>query len=83
MIDAKIGSNERGDVLVFLNGISEISMVAEALKVYAETSKKWIILMLHRLFNKISSLLHRMNYCLYKISHRFIYLSATDFLIYL
>ncbi|MCP9257449.1 putative ATP-dependent RNA helicase DHX34 [Dirofilaria immitis] len=36
-----------GDVLVFLNGVSEISTVAEALKVYAEISKKWIILTLH------------------------------------
>lgn len=48
MIDAKVNSNERGDVLIFLNGVSEISTVAEALKVYAETSKKWIILTLHR-----------------------------------
>ncbi|EFO20092.2 ATP-dependent helicase [Loa loa] len=47
MIDAKVDSNERGDVLIFLNGVSEISTVAEALKVYAETSKKWIILTLH------------------------------------
>uniref|UniRef100_A0A158Q929 Helicase ATP-binding domain-containing protein n=1 Tax=Elaeophora elaphi TaxID=1147741 RepID=A0A158Q929_9BILA len=47
MIDAKVDSNERGDVLIFLNGVSEISTVAEALKVYAEMSKKWIILTLH------------------------------------
>uniref|UniRef100_A0A1I8EDV1 Uncharacterized protein n=1 Tax=Wuchereria bancrofti TaxID=6293 RepID=A0A1I8EDV1_WUCBA len=47
MIDAKVDSNERGDVLIFLNGVSEISTVAEALKIYAETSKKWIILTLH------------------------------------
>uniref|UniRef100_A0A915Q1Z1 ATP-dependent RNA helicase n=1 Tax=Setaria digitata TaxID=48799 RepID=A0A915Q1Z1_9BILA len=47
MIDEKVDSNERGDVLIFLNGVSEISIVAEALKVYAETSKKWIILTLH------------------------------------
>ncbi|CAG9540307.1 unnamed protein product [Cercopithifilaria johnstoni] len=47
MIDAEIDSNERGDVLIFLNGVSEISTVAEALKVYAETSNKWIILTLH------------------------------------
>ncbi|VDK77457.1 unnamed protein product [Onchocerca ochengi] len=47
MIDAKVNNNERGDVLIFLNGVSEISTVAEALKVHAEISKKWIILTLH------------------------------------
>nr|CRZ22260.1 BMA-SMGL-2 [Brugia malayi] len=47
MIDAKVDRNERGDVLIFLNGVSEISTVAEALKIYAETSKKWVILTLH------------------------------------
>lgn len=55
MIDAKIPQNERGDALVFLNGISEMTTVAEALKVYAETNKRWIILMLHR-YSLISSL---------------------------
>jgi hypothetical protein len=49
MIDKKYPEKERGDVLVFLNGISEITTVAEALKEYAEFSKKWIILILHRL----------------------------------
>lgn len=48
IIDKKYSSKERGDVLVFLNGISEISIVADALKEYAEVSKKWIILLLHR-----------------------------------
>lgn len=47
IIDKKYSIKERGDVLVFLNGISEISIVAEALKDYAEASKKWIILLLH------------------------------------
>uniref|UniRef100_A0A914NJP8 Helicase ATP-binding domain-containing protein n=1 Tax=Meloidogyne incognita TaxID=6306 RepID=A0A914NJP8_MELIC len=40
-------SSERGDVLIFLNGISEISIIAEACKEYAEFTKKWIILILH------------------------------------
>lgn len=48
LIDAKYKSNERGDVLIFLNGVSEITTVAEALKVYAEATKRWIILVLHR-----------------------------------
>uniref|UniRef100_A0A915CNX3 Helicase C-terminal domain-containing protein n=1 Tax=Ditylenchus dipsaci TaxID=166011 RepID=A0A915CNX3_9BILA len=47
IIDKKYPSKERGDVLIFLNGISEISTVADALKEYAEFSKKWIILILH------------------------------------
>ena len=48
MIDNKYDKKERGDVLVFLSGISEITTVAQALKLYAEQSSKWIILMLHR-----------------------------------
>lgn len=47
IIDAKYPSTERGDMLVFLNGMSDILAVAEALKPYAAESKKWIILMLH------------------------------------
>lgn len=47
MIDTKYPSTERGDLLIFLNGISEMSILAEALKDYAEFSKKWIILLLH------------------------------------
>uniref|UniRef100_F1KT44 ATP-dependent RNA helicase DHX34 n=2 Tax=Ascaris TaxID=6251 RepID=F1KT44_ASCSU len=47
LIDAKVDRIERGDALIFLNGISEITTVAEALKVYAERTKRWIILMLH------------------------------------
>ncbi|CAK5088195.1 unnamed protein product [Meloidogyne enterolobii] len=47
LIDKKYKSSERGDVLIFLNGISEISIIAEACKEYAEFTKKWIILILH------------------------------------
>lgn len=47
MIDKKYPSAERGDLLIFLNGISEMSILAESLKEYAEFSKRWIILMLH------------------------------------
>uniref|UniRef100_A0AC35FSG0 ATP-dependent RNA helicase DHX34 n=1 Tax=Panagrolaimus sp. PS1159 TaxID=55785 RepID=A0AC35FSG0_9BILA len=46
-IATKYSWSERGDVLVFLNGIAEISKCAEALKEYAEASRRWIILMLH------------------------------------
>ena len=47
LIDKKYKSTERGDVLIFLNGISEISIIAEACKEYAEFTKKWIVLILH------------------------------------
>jgi ATP-dependent RNA helicase DHX34 len=47
IIDKKYPSTERGDVLIFLNGISEISIVADACKEYAEFTKKWIVLILH------------------------------------
>ncbi|KAJ1351621.1 Pfam:DUF1605 [Parelaphostrongylus tenuis] len=47
LIDKQFPSSERGDALVFLNGIAEISTVGEALKTYAELTKAWIILMLH------------------------------------
>jgi HrpA-like RNA helicase len=48
MIDKKFSNQERGDVLVFLNGITEISIVAEAYKEYADFTKRWIVLILHR-----------------------------------
>uniref|UniRef100_A0A1I7ST19 ATP-dependent RNA helicase DHX34 n=1 Tax=Bursaphelenchus xylophilus TaxID=6326 RepID=A0A1I7ST19_BURXY len=47
MIDNKYAGKERGDMLIFLNGIGEIQMLADALKEYADYSKRWIILMLH------------------------------------
>ncbi|KAK6013604.1 hypothetical protein OSTOST_21077, partial [Ostertagia ostertagi] len=48
LIDKQFPSTERGDALVFLNGVAEITTVAEALKTYAELTKGWVILMLHR-----------------------------------
>ncbi|VDP18217.1 unnamed protein product [Soboliphyme baturini] len=49
MIDQKYPASERGDVLIFLSGITEITTVAEALKEYADLSetRRWVILMLH------------------------------------
>ncbi|XP_033630988.1 probable ATP-dependent RNA helicase DHX34 isoform X1 [Asterias rubens] len=46
-IDKKYPSSERGDLLIFLSGMSEISSVTEAAKLYAETTKQWIVLSLH------------------------------------
>nr|CAD2145996.1 unnamed protein product [Meloidogyne enterolobii] len=44
---AKIDAGPYRDVLIFLNGISEISIIADACKEYAEFTKRWIILILH------------------------------------
>ncbi|ORX45022.1 P-loop containing nucleoside triphosphate hydrolase protein [Piromyces finnis] len=46
-IDQSIPSNERGDLLIFQSGINEITKLAEELKLYANYTKKWIILQLH------------------------------------
>ncbi|XP_006815471.1 putative ATP-dependent RNA helicase DHX34 [Saccoglossus kowalevskii] len=46
-IDNKYDSNERGDLLIFLSGMSEISSVSDAAKHYALKTKRWIILQLH------------------------------------
>lgn len=46
-IDSTISSAERGDLLIFLSGINEISTLAEDLQAYADINKKWIILILH------------------------------------
>lgn len=47
LIDRKYPSTERGDVLIFLSGIKEITIVADACKEYAERENKWIVLQLH------------------------------------
>ena len=47
LIDAKYPSNERGDVLIFLSGMSEITTVSQAAQAYAEQNHRWIILPLH------------------------------------
>ena len=47
LIDNKYKETERGDVLMFLSGFSEINTVVEAAKLYAQKSRKWVILSLH------------------------------------
>ena len=47
MIDAKYPATERGDLLVFLSGISEITRVSEAATDYAEQNGRWVVLQLH------------------------------------
>ncbi|KAJ7391719.1 DEAH (Asp-Glu-Ala-His) box polypeptide 34 [Desmophyllum pertusum] len=47
LIDHKYPSDERGDVLMFLSGMAEITAVVNAAKEYAQQSRRWIILALH------------------------------------
>ena len=47
LVDSKYPDNERGDVLMFLSGIKEITTVADACREYSEKNNKWIILTLH------------------------------------
>ena len=46
-IDQTYSANERGDLLIFMSGINEISQLAEEVKLYASYTKRWIVLMLH------------------------------------
>ncbi|KAL9551091.1 hypothetical protein MBANPS3_004422 [Mucor bainieri] len=46
-IDQSVPAGERGDLLIFMSGINEITTLADELNVYAQKSKKWIVLMLH------------------------------------
>ncbi|XP_072767032.1 probable ATP-dependent RNA helicase DHX34 [Anoplolepis gracilipes] len=47
MIDQKYPANEKGDLLIFLSGISEITAVVEAAKEYSTKKNNWIVLPLH------------------------------------
>ncbi|XP_068106814.1 probable ATP-dependent RNA helicase DHX34 [Hyperolius riggenbachi] len=46
-IDHKYPADERGDLLIFLSGVTEISTVQEAIQVYATHTQRWIVLPLH------------------------------------
>ncbi|CAI5973996.1 unnamed protein product [Closterium sp. NIES-65] len=46
-IDQQFPADQRGDLLVFLSGIQEISAVAAAVQQYAQESKRWLVLLLH------------------------------------
>ncbi len=43
----KYPENERGDMLIFLSGLSDIQSLCDAAKEYAAESKRWVILPLH------------------------------------
>ncbi|XP_044260161.1 probable ATP-dependent RNA helicase DHX34 [Tribolium madens] len=47
MIDQKYQPNQKGDLLIFLNGYSEISTLADAVIEYSQLKKNWIVLQLH------------------------------------
>nr|XP_031537823.1 probable ATP-dependent RNA helicase DHX34 isoform X2 [Vicugna pacos] len=46
-IDNKYPAEERGDLLVFLSGMAEISAVLEAAQTYASHTQRWVVLPLH------------------------------------
>jgi hypothetical protein len=47
-IDQQFDSSERGDLLIFISGLDEITILADEIKQYATFTKRWIVLMLHR-----------------------------------
>lgn len=47
LIDQRYPSQEKGDLLIFLSGLNEITTVEEAAKEYAKKNKNWIIIPLH------------------------------------
>ncbi|KAG7300247.1 hypothetical protein JYU34_015816 [Plutella xylostella] len=47
LIDDKYPSDERGDVLIFMSGVQEITNICDAAQQYADKSQKWIVLPLH------------------------------------
>ncbi|KAG8448719.1 hypothetical protein GDO86_015696 [Hymenochirus boettgeri] len=50
-IDHKYPSDERGDLLIFLSGVTEIKTVQEAVQTYATHTKSWIVLPLHSMLS--------------------------------
>ncbi|KAK3570644.1 hypothetical protein QTP86_024558, partial [Hemibagrus guttatus] len=46
-IDQRYPPEERGDLLIFLSGIAEISTIMEACQTYAAHTSRWIVLPLH------------------------------------
>ncbi|CAL7944803.1 unnamed protein product [Xylocopa violacea] len=47
MIDKKYPADEKGDLLIFLSGMSEITAVVDAAKQYSQKENNWIVLPLH------------------------------------
>ena len=49
MIDKKYPASERGDLLIFLSGITEITRVVEAARQYSKINNTCMLLPLHSL----------------------------------
>ena len=47
LIDSKYPREERGDLLIFLSGLNEITTVADVAREYAQENQRWIVLPLH------------------------------------
>lgn len=47
LIDNKYPPSEKGDLLIFMSGLNEITTIVDAATEYAEKNKNWIILPLH------------------------------------
>ncbi|XP_012137254.2 putative ATP-dependent RNA helicase DHX34 isoform X1 [Megachile rotundata] len=47
MIDQKYPADEKGDLLIFLSGMSEITAVVDAAKEYSQKKNNWVVLPLH------------------------------------
>ncbi|XP_043233038.1 probable ATP-dependent RNA helicase DHX34 [Amphibalanus amphitrite] len=47
LIDDRYPAEERGDLLMFLSGVAEITAVADACEEYARQAGRWIVLPLH------------------------------------
>ena len=47
LIDDRYPAEERGDLLVFLSGVAEITAVADACQEYARQAGRWVVLPLH------------------------------------
>lgn len=46
-IEQMVPGDERGDLLVFLAGMKDISTVAEHLREHAQRTHRWLVLLLH------------------------------------
>lgn len=47
LIDGKYKPDDRGDLLMFLSGMNEITAVEEVVREYAQQNQRWIVLPLH------------------------------------
>ncbi|GAX84032.1 hypothetical protein CEUSTIGMA_g11456.t1 [Chlamydomonas eustigma] len=46
-IDGEVPSSQRGDMLIFVAGMADIVALSEAIRAYAQESRRWLVLPLH------------------------------------